>query len=49
MHAISKKGLISAAGYFDDVEKSYDRQPMEKCRRVKRPQFTSKNWIYSGQ
>ena len=22
---------------------------MEKCRRTKRPQFTSKNWIYSRQ
>ena len=47
MHMICKK-VSNDARHFDDVEKSNDsQQPMEKCRRMKRPQFTSKNWTSS--
>ena len=49
MHMISKKDLNSA-----ELETgTTSRIPMtvitakEKCRRMKRPQCTSKNWIYS--
>ena len=49
MHMISKKDLNS-----DELETlTTSRSPttvttaMEKCRRMKRPQCTSKNWIYS--
>ena len=49
MHMISKKDLNVAE--MDTLTKSCSPTivviPMEKCRRMKRPQFTSKNWIYS--
>ena len=46
MHKISKKDLNSAE--LETVTTSCcPTQPMVKCRRMKRPQCMSKNWIYS--
>ena len=48
MHMISKKDLN--CDQMDTLTKSCSSttvMTMEKCRRMKRPQFMSKNWIYS--
>ena len=49
MHMINKMDLNSAE--MDTLTKScslqLSTQPIKKCRRMKRPQFMSKNWIYS--
>ena len=49
MHMISRKDLNSAEGNRKNFEKTNDgcNSQMEKCRRMKRRQFTSKIWIYS--
>ena len=48
MHMISKKDLNSAELETVTTSRS-PMTPMEKCRRMKRPQFMSKNWKNSGQ
>ena len=50
MHMISEKDLNSPEMHTltkSCVVLRESLQPMQKCRRMKRPQCTSKNWIYS--